>query len=235
MTREYGQYCPIAKGAEVFAERWTPLIVRNLALGCHSFSEIHGGVPRMSRSLLSRRLQSLERDGILERRPGRNGRGWRYHLTPAGEELNEVCLGLGTWAARWLEVTPHDYDPAVVLWGWHKFIVVERLPEQRVVVRFDLRDLPKERYWLLLQRPDVEICIKHPGLDEDLIVRTDSRTLTLVHTGRLALADAVRQGDWQMHGPPELARAFPTWGGLSRFAGVAPARPTLPGGTSPSG
>ena len=68
MTRGYGQYCPVAKGAEVFAERWTPLIIRNLHLGCRSFGEIHQGIPRMSRTLLSQRLAALERDGIVQRR-----------------------------------------------------------------------------------------------------------------------------------------------------------------------
>src|SRR3970282_1642200 len=53
VMRTYGQYCPIARGAEIFAERWTPLIVRNLYLGCGSFSEILEGAPGLSRTLLS--------------------------------------------------------------------------------------------------------------------------------------------------------------------------------------
>ncbi len=233
MSRGYGQYCPIAKGAEVFAERWTPLIVRNLYLGCHSFNQIHAGVPRMSRTLLASRLAFLERNGVVERRPSPTGRGWRYHLTPAGHELTEVCLALGTWAARWLEVTPRDHDPYVVLWAWHKAIEIDRLPDRRVVVRFDLRDRPTDRFWLLLDRPEVELCIKHPGFDEDLIATTDSATLTAVHLGRLPLAEAMARGAWELQGPPELVRAFPSWGGLSRFAGVRPVHPPLPKPTVP--
>ena len=63
--RTYGQYCPIARGAEIFAERWTPLIVRNLSLGCGNFSEILEGAPGLSRTLLSQRLKQLERLGIV--------------------------------------------------------------------------------------------------------------------------------------------------------------------------
>ncbi len=64
--RTYGQYCPIARGAEIFAERWTPLIVRNLSLGCGSFSKILEGAPGLSRTLLSQRLKQLERLGIVD-------------------------------------------------------------------------------------------------------------------------------------------------------------------------
>lgn len=219
---EYGQYCPVAKGAEVFAERWTPLVIRNLYIDCHSFSEILAGVPHMSRTLLAQRLRSLERDGIIEARPNPKGRGSLYYLTPAGQELTRVCIELGTWAARWLHLRPQDMDPYVVLWGWMKFIKPERLPNRRVVVRFDLHDRPKEPFWLLLDRRECEVCIKPPGFDEDIVVRTDCETLTLVHMGRLALAEAVRSGRWQMDGPSQLVRALPSWGGLSYFAGVEP-------------
>jgi DNA-binding HxlR family transcriptional regulator len=223
MDRGYSQYCPVAKGAEVFAERWIPLILRNLYLGCHSFGEIHRGVPRMSRSLLSQRLAALERDGIVQRSQSPSGRGWHWYLTPAGQELNDVGIALGTWAARWMTLAPRDYDPGIVLWAWCRLLDPERLPPRRVVVRFDLRDRPKERFWLVVDRPDAELCVTPPGFDEDLIVVTDSRTLTQVHTGRLPLGEAIRAGTWQAQGPPELARALMTWGGLSPFAGVAPA------------
>jgi DNA-binding HxlR family transcriptional regulator len=223
MDRGYGQYCPVAKGAEVFAARWIPLIIRNLHLGCRSFGEIHQGLPGMSRSLLSQRLVTLERDGIVERRPSPSGRGWHWHLTQAGEELNEVCMALGTWAARWMQLVPRDYDPAMVLWAWCRLLEPERLPERRVVVRFDLRDLPRQRFWLLLERPDAEVCVTHPGFDEDLVIVTDSRTLTQVHTGRLTLGQAIEAGDWEAQGPPSLARGLMTWGGFSPFADVVPA------------
>jgi DNA-binding HxlR family transcriptional regulator len=221
--RGYGQYCPIAKGAEIFAERWTPLVVRNLYLGCRTFNEIHEGVPRMSRTLLAQRLQALARQGVVKCSPSPTGRGSYYDLTPAGQELSEVTLALGTWGARWLEVGPKDRDPFVVLWAWKKFTKLDRLPRKRVVVRFDLRDRPKERFWLLLERAGVEICIKHPGIDEDILVNTTAEVLMLVHMGRLPLAEAARRGLWVMDGARDSVRAFPTWGGLSPFADVQPA------------
>jgi DNA-binding HxlR family transcriptional regulator len=224
MRSGYGQYCPVSKGAEVFAERWTPLVVRNLFVGCHTFSQIHEGVPRMSRTLLSHRLRSLERDGIVERRPNPRGRGSQYFLSPAGDELTRVCIELGNWAAKWLTLRPQDLDPRVVLWGWKTFIRPEALPPRRVVIRFDLSDRPREGFWLLLHKPEPEVCTHHPGFEEDIVISTDCETLALVHMGRVSMHQATRSGRWRMEGPRDLVRAFPTWGGLSYFANVKPAR-----------
>src|SRR5436305_1204560 len=98
---EYGQFCPVARGAEVFAERWTPLIVRELLNGSHRFSELQLGLPRISRNLLTQRLASLVSAGVVERRPAERGRGFSYHLTSAGEELRAVVEALGAWGYRW--------------------------------------------------------------------------------------------------------------------------------------
>src|SRR6266566_259212 len=66
----YGQFCPLAQAAEVLTERWTPLVIRELALaGSRRFNDIQRGVPLMSSSLLTKRLRQLERAGIIERRP----------------------------------------------------------------------------------------------------------------------------------------------------------------------
>jgi DNA-binding HxlR family transcriptional regulator len=221
MVRGYQQYCPIAKGAEILAERWTPLIVRNLHLGCDTFSELHRGCPRMSGTLLAQRLRSLERDGVVVRTANPNGRGHRYHLTSAGQELVEVVFALGTWGARWLDLGTRDYDPAVVLWAWAKQIDPDRLPESRVVVRFDLTDASRHTFWMILDRPGAEVCAKDPGLDIDLVVTTDPVTLTDYHRGRLSWSAALRSERLRVAGPRGLVRALPTWGGLSPFAGTA--------------
>jgi len=49
----YGQFCPVVKASELLAERWTPLILRELLRGSHRFSELERGLPRISRSLLA--------------------------------------------------------------------------------------------------------------------------------------------------------------------------------------
>lgn len=112
----YGQYCPIALGAEVFAERWTPIILRNLLVGCDRFRDILDGAPGMPRSVLVQRLRRLERDGVVARVPP-IGRAARYVLTPCGRELAEITLVLGNWGARWRETVPEHRDPYLMLYG----------------------------------------------------------------------------------------------------------------------
>jgi len=90
---QYGQYCPIALGAEVLAERWTPIILRNLLVGCERFGEILDGAPGLSRSVLVQRLRGLERDGVGAR-TGSGATTW-YRLTEAGYELADVVMALG--------------------------------------------------------------------------------------------------------------------------------------------
>jgi len=222
MVRTYGQYCPIARGAEIFAERWTPLIVRNLHLGCEGFGEILEGAPGLSRTLLSQRLKHLEDFGIVASEAKADGRGRRYALTPAGRDLFTVCHALGEWGAHWLEIAPEHLDPFVALWSMCNALRRDKLPERRVVVRFDFTGRQRrERYWLLIERGDGEICKKRPG-DEDLFVTADAETFVRWHAGHLSWTDATRGGRIELDGPSRLVRAFPTWNARSAFAYVTP-------------
>src|SRR5262249_54875722 len=96
----YGQFCPVAVASEIFAERWTPLILRELFSGSHRFSEIRSGMPLISRTLLSQRLRQLEDAGVIESAPVTAGRGREYRLTAAGKEFREVVERLGEWGQR---------------------------------------------------------------------------------------------------------------------------------------
>jgi DNA-binding HxlR family transcriptional regulator len=222
-VRTYGQYCPIARGAEIFAERWTPLIIRNLYLGCGSFSEILEGAPGLSRTLLSQRLKQLERLGVVASALKRDGRGHRYELTSAGHDLFKVCQSLGEWGARWLEIAPQNLDPFVALWSMCNALRRDRLPDRRVVIRFDFTGRPRpERYWLLIELGDTEICKTYLGVDEDLYVTADAEAFVKWHAGQLTWAQATREGRIQLDGTPSLAKAFPSWNARSMFAHIKP-------------
>ncbi|MGW5685895.1 winged helix-turn-helix transcriptional regulator [Nonomuraea sp. NPDC003754] len=221
--RTYGQYCPIARGAEIFAERWTPLIIRNLHLGCGNFSEILEGAPGLSRTLLSQRLKQLERLGIVESAPKPDGRGRHYELTQAGHDLFKVCASLGEWGAAWLEIAPEHLDPFVALWSMCNALRRDLLPHRRVVIRFDFTGRRRrERFWLLIEHGDTEICKEYPGLDEDLYVTAEAEAFVKWHAGQLTWAEATADRRIQLHGPGWLVRAFPTWNARSMFAHIKP-------------
>ena len=225
--KTYGQYCPIARGAEIFANRWTPVIIRNLLLGCDTFTAIRAGAPGISRTLLSQRLRELERCGVVERHQG-DGRRVTYRLTEAGHELRDVCWSLGTWGARWLEVAPEHLDATVVLWSLCRTIDVGRVPDGRLVVRFDLTDGRWRRLWIVAQLPEAELCARDPGFDDDVVVRTSSEALTRWHTGKVSLGGAMHSGAMLVQGGRSAVRELATWGGRSAFAHVQPARPRSP-------
>jgi len=218
----YGQYCPIALAAEIFAERWTPIIVRNLHLGCTHFGELLDGAPGLSRSLLSRRLHSLERDGVLT--CARSGRGTTYALTPMGRELSDLCLALGFWGARWCASQPADQDPYIALWTMARLIDPASLPRSRVVVRFDItRWASPVRLWLVLGPDGNEVCVDPPGFAEDAVVTADTSTVVRWYAGETTLRAAEEAGDARVTAPPWLERELARWGRLSPFAGVTPA------------
>lgn len=223
----YGQFCPVAKGAEIFAERWTPLVLRELACGSSRFSDLHKGVPLMSRTLLAQRLRQLEDAGIVRSAAKSSGRGREYFLTPAGEELRPLIEVLGEWGQRWArsQMSADDLDPGLLMWDIHRRVNVERLPGRRVVVLFEFRAVPKawrsmRWFWLILQRSGVDLCLKDPGFEVDLVVDADLAALTKVWMGDVRVVDAMRSGLLKLRGHSAFVRAFPGWLALSEFAGV---------------
>jgi len=218
----YGQFCPLAMASEVVGERWTPLILRELMLGSRRFNDIHRGVPRMSPSLLSRRLKTLEKAGIVERR--REGGRTEYLLTAAGEELAPTIQDLAVWGKRWLPATlsRDNTDPDLIMWDMHRRMAIDRMPAACTVLQFDLVDQPEARRyrWIVGSSSGVDLCITDPGYEVDIVVATDSRTLTRVWYGDIPLRKAIADNGIKVHGPRHLREAFPTWLKLSMVADV---------------
>ncbi len=219
----YGQFCPIARGAELLAERWTLIIVRNLLNGCRTFNEIRQGAPGVPTALLTKRLQLLERHGVLVRSPKEHGRGVTYDLTEMGRALGPVCDALGQWGARWLEIEPRHMDADYILWATVKLVDVEALPAGTTTVRVRLTDQPDKSYYMVLRRPHAELCTRSVGLVEDLLCETDSQTLVDLHLRRVTYPQAVRAGRLRFQGPADLHGGFVHWFRSSPFADHVPA------------
>jgi DNA-binding HxlR family transcriptional regulator len=221
--RSYGQYCPLAKAAEVLGDRWTVLIVRELIMGSHGFNDIERGLPRISRSLLSQRLQALTRVGIVERRVGPAPRATAYHLTPAGTELTPVIVALGEWGAHWAfedRPQPDELDPILLLWWMRGGVDHDAIPPGRTVLRFDFTGADRNVYWLVLEPGDASVCLQDPGFETDLTVRADLAALYEVWAGRRDLARAMAEDLVRLQGPVALRRSFSSWFSLSRLSGA---------------
>jgi DNA-binding HxlR family transcriptional regulator len=217
----YGQYCPVARAAEIVADRWTVLIVRELLADVNHFNELERGLPHISRALLVERLKRLERTGVLERRVLSNGKQTEYRLTAAGRELQKLIDTLGEWGARWSfgEPRPDELDPSILLWWMRRRVALDSIPQRRTVIEFDLRSARKQRYWLLLEPTEVSVCLKHPGFDVDVIVSADIMALYKVWLGRTTLAEALYKKQVLLEGSPADLRAFPQWFTWSPMAG----------------
>lgn len=221
MGASYRQFCPVAKAMELLDERWTMLIVRELLLGAERFSDLRRGLPRMSPTLLSRRLHQLVAAGVLTRDDA--GREVRYRLTAAGEELGPVVDALGVWGTRWIpELADRDLDPKLLLWDMHRNVDHGRVPPGRTVVRFDFSDVAPRlaRWWIVITAEEVDVCDDDPGDEPAAVVRTSLRTLTEVWRGDRTWAHARRSGSLEVLGTRDVEGSVAEWFTLSPFADV---------------
>ncbi|MCH8990121.1 MAG: helix-turn-helix transcriptional regulator [Chloroflexi bacterium] len=223
--KTYGQFCPVAKAAEIFAERWTPLIIRELLMGSRKFSELEIGMSRIPRSLLTQRLRTLEDAGLLTRKTVGDGKRAEYHLTEAGADLFAVVKGLGDWGQKWVnhKIGHEDTDPALLVWDMHRRVNIELLPKERVVVQIDFHGAAKGTYWLILERPEPSACYQDPGLEIDLFVSADTVAIHRVWMGMTSFAECMDDGLIELDGLAAHVDAFPGWFKLSIFSDVKPA------------
>lgn len=215
MTKGYGQYCPMSRALDVLGERWTMLILRDMLVGSTRFNELSRGLPGLSRSLLTKRLRSLERAGLVERLRG------AYRLTEAGEALRPIVFSLGEWGARWMfgEPDPDELDAELLVWWMHGRLDVTHLPEGRSVLHVRFHD-DSRLFWIVVEDGDASVCHSDPGFGVDVTITSDLASLYAVWLGREPLKAALRDGRIEFTGPPALTRKMPGVLMLSPMAGL---------------
>lgn len=225
----YGQFCPVAKAMEILDERWTMLLIREILCGSTHFNDLRRGVPRMSPTLLSRRLRELERLGLLERRTV--GKQNTYHPTPRCEELRGIVEAIGIWGLRWIgDLGEEDLDPHLLLWDIRRQVPVEKWPRIRttLAIEFENLDPATDHWWIVVTGEDVDICEFDPGYPVAATIRTQLLTLTRIWRGDLRWAQAIKAKLIAIDAPTDIARLIPSWLGMSgigRLAGTE--RPSL--------
>lgn len=226
----YGQFCPIALAAEILAERWMPLVIRELLCGSVRFNELQRGLPRMSSALLAQRLKRLQFAGIVEHRRG-TGSTLEYHLTTAGRELFPVVEAMGLWSQRWLRhdlVDTANLDPDLLMWDVRRNVAGHAARwRRRFVVEFRLSGVPisRRRYWLVFESGAVDLCYRDPEFGTELFVEANLRVLTQIWLGHIPIREAVRDGRLRFDGDRREIAAFPSWFALSIFAAAGAVPP----------
>jgi len=213
MNKGYGDFCPVAKTSELFAQRWTPLIVRELLLGPKGFGDLKAALALMSRSMLAARLKELEASGIVEPAALPPDGRKAYRLTEAGEAFRPVIEHLSIWGQTHAQdrVGPHDLNPTGLLWAMKTHFGEVELPVRPFVVEFELRGIPRgqtqrRRWWLLLRQPEIEVCVKWPGYETDVLIRADLGTLTRCWLGYMGCQEAEARALITFEGTPAATR-----------------------------
>jgi DNA-binding HxlR family transcriptional regulator len=224
IMRSYGQFCPIAKAAELFCERWTALIIRDLVAGATRFGQLKRGVPLASPTLLSRRLKELEREGVIERRRAPSGHGCTYHLTAAGREFAPLIRSLGVWGQRWTrrELAKHEVNLTLLLWAMELSVNPAVFEERRCVVQLSFTDQPlaTRNWWFVNERGCAELCFEEPGFEVDLYLAATLPDMILIYRGDLSMSQALGQGRLKAHGMAWARRLLSRWFVPSSFAQV---------------
>ena len=218
----YGQFCPVAMAAEIVCSRWTALVVRELLLGTTRFNDLRRGVPRMSPTLLSKRLKELEEAGVIVAVPTGQAGVVDYRLTQAGEELRVIVDALGIWGQRWVEsqVTLKNLDPSLLMWDMRRNLKIQPLPSRRCMVKFTFPEVSASRQsaWLVVNGGKVDLCNSDPGYDVDLYVEASLHSMTSVWMGHSTLKSEVDAGKIELTGDKAIANSMNEWLGLSPLA-----------------
>jgi len=213
MQKGYGQFCPLAKAAELLCQRWTMIVIRELVAGSRQFNDLRRGLPLMSPTLLSQRLKQLIDAGVVLK--VNEDRKQAYALTTAGFELEPMVAMMGVWGHRWTRshLEDQDIDAGLLMWDIRRGVNSACFPSQRVVVEFDFTDAPKgmEMWWLVSEKGEVDLCLENPGHDIDLVIKSTVKALTSVWMCQQNLQDALKNGVLTLLGPTDLCKLLPVW------------------------
>jgi len=233
MKSTYKQFCPVAMAAEILGSRWNILIIRELFLGSTRFNELRKGLPKLSPTLLSRRLKELEDHGVLNKMPtSKNKKSTEYKLTQSGAELLDVIISIGTWGKRWIDqkLNLENSDVGLLMWDIRRNIQMDMFPLKQATVEFSFSDIEgkKSTWWIILDEqssPDVGPI--EPATSVDLYVSCSVSALTEFWLGNMGLDEALKKDQIKLDGAPKLISSFGNWIGKSNFSHVKTLSQTL--------
>ena len=218
----YCQFCPVAKAAEILCEKWVILVLRELMMGSTRFNDLKRGLPKISPTILSRRLKTLEEQGVIIRKQQSPKGNNEYHLTESGQELRPIILGFGTWGHRWAKnkITSDDLDAGFLLWDMRRRLNTEYFGENHVVINIEFTDQKKaDRFWwMIIDQHEIDLCFEDTGHEPDVIISTTLKTMTTIWLGYQNINTAIKNKEIKIFGSPVYVKNITKWLGGSTFA-----------------
>lgn len=223
----YGQFCPIARAAEVFCERWVPLIIRELARGRPlTQAEIQRGVPQVSSTWLTRKLEALAIQSIVDVEAG--AKEPRYSLGEAGQDLVPLIDGLAVWGKRWArqDLREDEADPELLIWALEGTVDPNAFDDRRCLVRLDFPEQgPGHRTcWLRNRNGRVKRLEGRGTRSPDLHISSSVKNMIRVYRGDLSVFDALEEGRLELDGEPWAVGNFEAWLNLPAVTRIQPVR-----------
>lgn len=181
MERGYGEYCAIARALDVLGSRWALLVIRELSGGPRRYSDLLAGMPEIGTSVLTKRLQDLRDDGLVEQRrlPPPAGSAV-YELSERGREALPILFALARWGTELLgvrkgEESTRAYWSAVALAAWAE---PGRVEQAGLV---EIKSSEEDSASIRIDRGEAR-AVHGSGEDPDLIVRGEPEQLAALRT-----------------------------------------------------
>jgi DNA-binding HxlR family transcriptional regulator len=205
--RSYNQYCAMAKSLDVVGDRWTLLIVRELALrGDSRYTDLRNGLPGIASNLLADRLRELEAGGVVARAEAPPPVATTvFRLTPRGEELNPLLDELVRWGVPLMaDQKPDDVVRSHWLAVAIEMMLQDRTPDaDKVTLEIRTGDQP-----IAIEAGDGALDITlGPATDPDASLAGPPKPILGLLLGSLDRAGAEAQGV-AIEGDPAVINRF---------------------------
>jgi len=221
-----GSLCPAVKAADIVGDKWVLLILRELFLGSTRYADFQRGIPRISPTILSKRLKQLESNGLLIKKAVPGQKSTEYRLTKSGRELAPVIDQLSRWGLRWArrQIAEEDIDVAGFMWDFHRTLKTDELPDGETVFSIKFADLAeRSKWWLIADGETVDLCTDDPGKDVDIYIAGSLEALAEVWMGDVDVRAAIKSESIFLTGADHLRRSSSLWFPKSMYADVRPA------------
>ena len=222
-----GSLCPAVKAADMIGDKWTLLLMRELFVGANRYNAFQRALPRISPTVLSKRLKQMEADGLIIKKTVAGEKATEYRLTKCGRELAPLINYMSKWGLRWARrrMNEEDLDVGTFMWDFHRTLNTSELPDGETVFSVKFSGLESHsNWWLVANRETVDLCTDDPGKEVDLYISSTLPALAEVWMGDCDVTSAVIAEDIMLTGAAYLVRSASQWFPKSRYADVRPKR-----------